>query len=116
MSNLIAVIQGLAKFETHEVDGLGKINIRKPGLADLERIAELENEGDDDKSTEDLQKTAKMVALEFIVDDQSKPVFNDSNINQFMALPMDNLLDVLAAFKKTFETISKKSEDLEKKL
>lgn len=114
MNTLIETLNGLANFETHQIDGIGQINIRKPGLADIDQVQALEL-SDDDESTSEVKKVARLVAMNFIVDDQGNPIFNEDNIVSFMNLPMDYLLDIISAFRETFDKINVKAEDLKKK-
>lgn len=114
--SLLERIGQLALFETHEIPELGSINIRKPGLPDIDKIEAVENSGEiKKKSTDEIKELSRMIALEFIVDGNGKPEFTEENVEVFTGMPIENQVDVILAFRKTFEKINEKAEELRKK-
>jgi len=115
MSNtLIAAINNLAGYDTHEVEGLGKINIRKMGLDDIEKVEAIGVKTDSESASE-LKSVANLIATDFIVDDKCQPIFTSENLEIFEKLPLEFKMDILKLWKESFQKITKKVEDLAKK-
>lgn len=117
MNTLITAMNNLACFETHEIPGIGKINIKKATLADVEKVQAIsDNLTESGEKVEDLVKMARLIAEDYIVDESGVPVLKtEDDINRFLQLPMDVITDILAAFKETFEKMSSKVEGMQKK-
>jgi len=114
MSNLIIALSNLSKFEEHDLgDPIGKIKIKKPDLADAERMEEIANSNGE--GIEQIKEMAREIGLKFIVDAECNPELNEDNIDALLSAPLEVLMDIINAFTATFQRANAKSEELKKK-
>jgi len=113
--NFIEALKTLKKFESHDIEGIGKVNILKPTLAQAQSFEEFASSLDETEGMEVIAKQVEKIGLEFIVDDDAKPIFTEDNVAALKDAPVDILVEIIGAFKATFEKISIKADDIEKK-
>lgn len=116
MPNIVQeALNKFARFDTYPIEGLCEINIKKPGIDEIQEFEEFGQSLDESAGAEVIRHQVRKIGLEFMVDAKCKPVFDEKSISALTSAPLEIMLDVIGAFKQTMSKVTDKMEKLQKK-